>query len=192
MIVSDGIASAILSEYLKRWRPMYRAASRLPGIFAQNGFYRAPVTLRVQSLRGGGQRVPDKGDIEEIRDALLTVRLRLESHLAHDACWRALKMAELPSVVAEQLGSDVDADNMKLHRKLLRNSRVYRAYTRVMEAVRILSATPSAQPAAPTKDDGQHLHRHTHAEAVQNGSDAAADRKPRIKVKAVSLAVRQS
>lgn len=115
--------------------------------------------------------MPNRGELETICDALHAVRLELEAHLAHNDSWRALKTAELGSVVARHLGSDADADSRRLHRKLLRTSATYRAYTRLIEIIRILSEASS-------EFSGSAI------EVAPASLDAGA--KPRIKVKAVS------
>jgi hypothetical protein len=109
------------------------------------------------------EHVPNSGELETICDMLHAVRLALEAHLAHNDSWRALKTAELGSIVAKHLGSDAEEDSRRLHRKLLRTSATYRAYTRLTEIIRILSEASSEFP----------------------GSHAGAA-KPRVKVKAVS------
>jgi hypothetical protein len=115
-----------------------------------------------------GEDVQNSGELETICNALLAVRQTLESHLAHNDSWRALRTAELGSIVAQHLGSDASEDNKKLHRKLLRISATYRAYTRLIEAIRILSEASAEFVAAPVPDN----------------SRSEASGKPRIKVKA--------
>lgn len=109
------------------------------------------------------EHVPNSDELQTICDTLHAVRLALEAHLAHNDSWRALKTAELGSIVARHLGSDAEEDSRRLHRKLLRTSATYRAYIRLTEIIRILSE----------------------ASAEFAGSHAGAT-KLRIKVKAVS------
>jgi len=117
--------------------------------------------------------VANQGDIDRICNALLAVRLELEAHLARNDSWRALKTAELGSIVALHFGTDADEDNKKLHRKLLRTSATYRAYTRLIEAIRILSEA-SEEFDLPN------------VAAADQRAIASPDAKPRIRVKALS------
>jgi hypothetical protein len=120
--------------------------------------------------------VANQVDIDGICNALLAVRLELEAHLARNDSWRALKTAELGSIVALHFGTDADEDNKKLHRKLLRTSAMYRAYTRLVEATRILSET-SDEFDPPS------------VAAADQAAIARPGAKPRIRVKAVTTPV---
>lgn len=125
-------------------------------------------------VRGG--RVANQNDIDRICRALLLVRSELEEHLACNDSWRALRTAELGTIVAQHLGSNADEDSKKLHRKLLRTSAAYRAYIRLVEVIRILSEAsaeffgPDAQSDVPASSA---------ARPQPNG-------KPRVKIRAVS------
>ena len=133
--------------------------------------------------------VQNSGELETICNALLAVRQTLESHLAHNDSWRALRTVELGSIVAQHLGSDASEDSKKLHRKLLRTSATYRAYTRLIEAIRILSEASAefdlAIGLAPATDDSGPQHRIT----VVAQDRPNADGKPRIRVRAASRLV---
>jgi hypothetical protein len=124
-------------------------------------------------------RVANQGDIDRLCNMLLTVRLELEGHLARNDSWRALKTTELGSVVAQHFGSDPDEDSKRLHRKLLRTSAIYRAYTRVVEAIRILSEAPEELDPPSVA-------------AADQGAIARPDAKPRVRVKAVSASLQHS
>jgi hypothetical protein len=136
-----------------------------------------------------GEDVQNSGELETICNALLAVRQTLESHLAHNDSWRALRTVELGSIVAQHLGSDASEDSKKLHRKLLRTSATYRAYTRLIEAIRILSEASAefdlAIGLAPATDDSGPQHRIT----VVAQDRPNADGKPRIRVRAASRLV---
>lgn len=136
-----------------------------------------------------GEDVQNSGELETICNALLAVRQTLESHLAHNDSWRALRTAELGAIVAQHLGSDASEDSKKLHRKLLRTSATYRAYTRLIEAIRILSEASAEFDLAidPTPATDHISPQHRVSVAVQDRPNA--DGKPRIRVKAASRLV---
>jgi hypothetical protein len=131
--------------------------------------------------------VPNSSDLDRICHALLSLRLELEAHLAHNDSWRALKTAELGAVVAEHLGTDANDDSKKLHRKLMRTSTTYRAYTRLIEAIRILSEA-SEEFAANSTALGTTADVTLAEPRHDRGTPEAANvtSKPRIKVRATT------
>lgn len=124
----------------------------------------------------------DGKNLEQALEDLERARKRLEVMLESNEAWRVLTIAEMKQGRSKTKTRADGPGKRQLRRKLLAESPVYRAYQRLIDALRLLRQVAAV-------NDGEGLSARQHSAAPRDGirkRSPNSQAKPRIKIKAVS------